>query len=69
MRAAATQKTTDMSSYLGRLRKVPGDDANVILELLSANDGTTVLVDAEQYPHLKSFLDSKGLGERILSVS
>ncbi|MET3143636.1 UNVERIFIED_ORG: hypothetical protein ABIB13_003373 [Arthrobacter sp. UYEF2] len=69
MRAAATQKTTDMSSYLGRLRKVPGDDANVILELLRANDGTTVLVDAEQYPSLKSFLDSKGLGGRILPVS
>jgi hypothetical protein len=68
MRAAATQKTTDMSSYLGRLRKVPSEDSSVILELLLANDGTTVLVDAEVYPELKTYLDDRGLGGRVLAV-
>lgn len=68
MRAAATQKTTDMSSYLGRLRKVPSEDAGVILELLQANDGTTALVDAEVYPEIKNYLDEKGLGGRVLAV-
>lgn len=68
MRAAATQKTTDMSSYLGRLRKVPSEDAAVILELLQANDGTTVLVDAEVYPEIKNYLEERGLGGRVLAV-
>lgn len=68
MRAAATQKTTDMSSYLGRLRKVPSDDAGIILELLQANDGTTVLVDAEVYPELKNYLDEAGFGGRLMAV-
>lgn len=68
MRATATQKTTDMSSYLGRLRKVPSEDPGIILELLQANDGTTVLVDAEVYPDIKNYLDENGFGGRVLPV-
>jgi hypothetical protein len=68
MRAAATQKTTDMSSYLARLRKGTSEDASVIGELLRANEATTVLVDVEQYPELKVFMDAQGLGGRIIPV-
>lgn len=68
MRGAATQKTTDMSTYLDRLHKVPGQDPGIVAELLLANPGTTAVVDVELYDGLKAFLDAKGLGGRIIPV-
>lgn len=68
MRGAATQKTTDMSSYLDRLHKVPDQDPGIISELLLANPGTTALVDVEIYAGVKAFLDAHGLNGRVIPV-
>ncbi|TPV52183.1 hypothetical protein FJ661_07225 [Pseudarthrobacter phenanthrenivorans] len=68
MRGAATQRTTDMSTYLDRLHKVPGQDPDIVHELLMANPGTTALVDVEIYATLSAYLDSRGLHGRVMPV-
>ncbi|WP_354233221.1 hypothetical protein [Arthrobacter sp. UYEF3] len=68
MRGTATQKTTDMSSYLARLHKVPSEDASVVVELLRANEGTTALVDQELYEELTPLMTKKGIDGRIIPV-